>query len=131
MTAHFIGCLSLKILNYWRMINYIESGGKKVSAPYILRWNIYVGGRRKGANITVKEPSGERNISGTVIGWLDAELAPCARKTAGHCLVRRWSYGSDTLEIPEEFAVPLDKPPSYHSKTFRPWPTQEAGENHD
>lgn len=72
-------------------------------------WRVVMGGRRNGANITVTD--GERQISGTVTGWLDGDALHCRRSAARFVQVRRWSYDRDTMQIPQTFAVPIEEIP--------------------
>jgi hypothetical protein len=69
-------------------------------------WKIAIGGRRRGANITVQ--NGDRDISGTVTGWLNGDGLDCRRAFAKFVVVRRWSYGIDTMDVPGTFAVSVE-----------------------
>lgn len=90
-------------------------------------WEIYIGGNRQGANVTIRNISDtSQDISGTVSGWMRWKedcLEYCTRGKAEYCLIRRWSYSADTMDIEEFIVVPLPermKGAAYGSKTFSP-----------
>lgn len=85
--------------------------------PVLQGFSIWMGGNRKGAQVTVSDGAGNK-IHGDVIGWLDSDMQPCARKHAKYCRIRRCSF---TVPSPDIFCVEVGEPPVYYSKTSTIW----------